>query len=434
MKKVYLLVLIFGLLLNACSPLTITSSEGGQPTPIEENTPPQGSEGTSPNENVPPPTTTPDVAVFEERLLMALIQRNAEQMQILMGDNFVIAYWQSEGTTYPADEAVTQLLTNYLGTDRVVVPSEFQGIPGFDPQSMVGADVKLANTVMLSGWGADGKGEALLLIAQRPNGTFYWHSVLVVPQGSSQPEQAGCSEAEEVSVTNGMVSYKGISFTMAADLATALAVKSCPAVAYQVGMASEEAHPAYTSFFFPTFNRQNVDFQPELRIYEVSGDMSMYTYPLNMLGELQTAITERPEPATWFDAAPLHVKQKYIDFVNGAGIRGLVQYMQDRFFYTNNGLTYEFNGLTQDGRYFVSMRYPVTVDFLMDLANPDPGSNTNPSAIAIPEWPADYEQQLPIIEAYNAEALSRFEQMADDGAFPSLTLLDAVVQSLQITP
>jgi hypothetical protein len=57
----------------------------------------------------------------------------------------------------------------------------------------------------------------------------------------------------------------------------------------------------------------------------------------------------------------------------------------------------------------------------------------NPSAIAISEWPADYEQQLKVIEAYNSEALLRFEQMGDDGAFPNLALLDALVQSLQIT-
>ena len=435
MKKLHLLILVFGLLLNACNPLSITRSEGQQPTPIEESTPHQRGETAQPNdsENIPILSTPPDIAGFEGRLLMVLMQRNAEQLTALMGDNFMIAQWQSEGITYPADEAVTQLLTNYLGTNGVIAPSEFQGIPGFDPQSMVGPDAILAKAILLSGWGADGKGEALLLVAQRPDGTFYWHSILVVPQGFSQPEQASCSQAVEVSITDGDVSYRGVSFSLPADLASAVAVRTCPAAAYQSGQAPDEAHPAYMSFYFPMFNRQNVDFQPELRIYEVASDMSMYTYPLNMLSELQTAITERPAPLTWFDAAPLHVHQKYVDFANGAGIRGLLQYMQDRFFYTNNGLTYEFNGLTQDGRYFVSVRYPVTVSFLMDLSSSAPSSNMNPLAIAIPDWPASYEQQLPIIEAYNAEALSRFEQMTEDGTFPGLILLDALVQSLQIT-
>jgi hypothetical protein len=297
---------------------------------------------------------------------------------------------------------------------------------------MVGPEATFEKAILVSNWGADGKTEALLIIARRANGSFYWHSVLVIPGGLSQPEVEGCSAPVDVSSSDGKISYNGISFTVHPDLATALAAKTCPAVAYQEGMAPDVAHPAYTSFFFPTYNRQNVDFQPELRIYEVAGDMSMYTYPLNVLSELQTAVTNRPEPANWYDAAPLHVKQMYVDFTNGAGIRGLVQYMQDRFFFTNNGLMYEFNGLTQDGRYVVSFRYPVTVAFLMDQNTPDPTSNSNPSAIAIPEWPAGYEQQLPIIEAYNTEALLRFEQMGDEGAFPSLALLDALVQSIQI--
>lgn len=435
MKITSIFILVFGLLLNACSPLAVVRSEEQQPTPDVEEVQVESDEGNSPNnaDNLPVTPATPDIADFEGRLMMALIIRNADQLQALMGENFIIAQWRSEGMTYTADEAVTQLVNNYLGTNRPVAPSEFQGIPGFDPQSMVGPEATFAKAIMSRGWGADGKGEALLIIAQRSNGTFYWHSILVVPEGFSQPEQATCSDVEEVSAAGGVVSYRGISFTLPGDLTFGLAVITCPEVAYQAGMALDAAHPAYTSFFFPTFDRQNVDYQPELRIYEVSGDMSMYTYPLNMLGELQTAITERPEPITWFDPAPLHVHQKYLDFSNGTGIRGLVQYMQDRFFYTNNGLTYEFNGLTQDGRYFVSFRYPVTVSFLMDLASSDPASNTNPLAIAIPEWPANYEQQLPIIEAYNNEALLRFEQMGDDGAFPNLALLDALVQSLQIT-
>jgi hypothetical protein len=424
MKKIVLSALIFGLLLSSCSPLQIATSEGQQVTPIVEESTPAG--------NLPAPSAVPDVSGFEERLMMALTQRNAEQLRSLMDDNFIIAHWQSEGTTYPANEAITQLIDNYLGSQLPVTLSDFDGLPGFDAQSMVGPDVAFEKAIFVRNWGAEGKDEALLIIARRGEGTFYWHSVLVIPGGLSQPETEGCSEPVDVSAADGTISYNGISFTISPDLATAMAVKTCPAVQSESGQAPDQDHPAYTSFFFPTYNRQNVDFQPELRIYEVAADMSQFTFPLNMLGELQTALTDRPDLLSWFDAAPLHVKQKYLDFANGAGVRGLVQYMQDRFFYTNNGLMYEFNGITQDGRYVVVFRYPVTVAFLMDLANPDPSSNTNPSAIQIPEWPSNYEQQLPIIEAYNTEALLRFEQMGDDGAFPNLALLDALVQSLQI--
>jgi hypothetical protein len=184
----------------------------------------------------------------------------------------------------------------------------------------------------------------------------------------------------------------------------------------------------------PTFNRENIEFQPELRVYEVSGDMSAYTYPLNSLDELQTVINQHPEPIVWFNASPLHTRQAYLSFDNGAGVRGLVQYMQDFFFYTNNGLLYEYNGLTQDGRYFVHFRHPLSVPFLMELDGISlPPNNLNSQAIPISEWPSDYEQQRKVIETYNTEALSRFEGMSDSDALPDIALLDALVESLRVS-
>jgi hypothetical protein len=193
-----------------------------------------------------------------------------------------------------------------------------------------------------------------------------------------------------------------------------------------------ETHPAYIAFTFPTYEYKAMQYPPELRVYEVSGDMSGYTYPLNALGDLGPVLDQKPQPAGWYNAAPLHARQEYLDFANGSGVRGLVQYMQDRYFYTNNGLTYEFNGLTEDGRHFVLLRYPLSVPFLMELESPDPRTNSNPQAIAIPDWPSDFEQQGRIIEAYNAEALSLLEGMQDDGVLPNIAFLDALVRSLRV--
>lgn len=247
------------------------------------------------------------------------------------------------------------------------------------------------------------------------------------------PDQAACTAFVDVPNVNGKVSYNGISFNVDPSLADTLNARICPATTGQEPQMVHEAHPPYTQFLFPTYRRENTDFQPEVRVYEVTGDLESYLFPLNVLGDLKTVIEQRPEPAAWFAHSPLHVRQEYLSFTNGAGVRGLIQYMQDRFFYTNNGLTYEFNGLTQDERYFVRVRFPVSVPFLMELDNPVlPPANLNPQAISIPEWPGDFEQQLKIIETYNAEALDRFDQMAESDASPNLTSLDELVQSILV--
>ena len=80
------------------------------------------------------------------------------------------------------------------------------------------------------------------------------------------------------------------------------------------------------------------------------------------------------------------------------------------------------------------MRVPVATPFLMDIDGPDPLTNHNPKAIPIPTERSQYgDQQLPIIDAYNQEALRRFDQATDADFTPDVALLDALVRSLEIT-
>ena len=240
-----------------------------------------------------------------------------------------------------------------------------------------------------------------------------------------------CTPVETLAAENGQISYQGIHFALDPALATSVMAQQCAAVPFRVEDVPSSAHPAGVTFTFPT-KRKRVDFQPLIAVYAVEGDMQDYLYPLNALGDLQNLLKLRPEPSPWFDAAPLHVRPQYLDFAEGAGVRGIIQYMQDIFFYTNNGLLYNFDGLTNDGRYYVNVRVPVAVPFLMDLDGPDPRTNINPQAISVPDWPKYGTEQRPIIDAYNQEALRRFDQATDADFAPNLALLDALVRSLQV--
>jgi len=343
-----------------------------------------------------------------------------------------VAYWQSEGEAIPSEEAVTRILNSHLGAGSYLSFQAFQNLPAFDPQMFVGPDAELAKAIYVTGWGLDGQTDALLFISQRPDGSLFWQGVMTTPKGFAPPMGQICSEPVEVSVVDGRASHNGISFSIDESLNFGMAARSCPAVTLDA-QGGNEAHPPYTEFFFQTYSRQDVDFQPSIRVYEITGDMQDYLYPLNSLDELEAVLAQRPEPVIWFQHSPLHAREAYLDFANGAGVRGLVQYMQDYFFYTNNGLTYEFNGLTEDGRYFIHVRYPVSVPFLMELSGGTlPPNNINPGAIAVPEWPGDYEQQRKVIEAYNNEALQRFQEMSDSEVLPDLALLDQLVQSMEI--
>jgi len=253
----------------------------------------------------------------------------------------------------------------------------------------------------------------------------------LLDQSSAAPT-AFCTKPARLDVKAGKVSYNGITFKVDPALAKSVMAQGCPAVAYRPDLEpGTAAHPAYTVFKFPT-DRQRIDFQPELRVYTVEDDLQSYLYPINSLGDLKHAINQRPDPATWFDGTLLHVHRNYLDFANGAGVRGVVEYAQDYFFFTNNGLLYEFDGLAKDGRDYINARFPIATSFLMDIEHSDPNTNVNSHAIGIPNWPSDYNDQGNTIKAYNAEALRRFDQMAESDFTPDLAALDALVKSIQI--
>ena len=380
------------------------------------------------------PTAPASLEEFERSLQAALKQRDAEAMRALMDERFIVAYWQSEGESIPSIEGVAKLLSSHIAEHNFIEFQAFQPIPAFDPQSFVGPDVKLEKAIMATSWGLDSMQQALLFVSRRPDGSLFWQGVLVTPKGFVPPMGETCTEPVAVSVVNDRASYNGISFRIDPSLNHGLAARICSASTGEGEQIGIQAHPPYTEFFFQTYNRGNVDYQPQIRVYEVTGDMQNYLFPLNMFDDLKTTLAQRPEPVTWFQHSPLHTHQAYLDFANGAGVRGLIQYMQDYFFYSNNGLIYEFHGLTQDMRHFVSVRYPVSVPFLMELEGITlPPNNINPNAIAISDWPSDIEQQRQVIEAYNNEALQRFEKMSVSDVLPNLALLDQMVQSIQVS-
>jgi len=103
-----------------------------------------------------------------------------------MNQALVFAFWQSQGTSYTPDQAIQQLQTNYLGTTSLT-PNYSKDLTtllgGSDPYSIVGLNASNSQALFVSGWGLDGKGEAILYFTRLPDGTPYWHSVLIAPGG-----------------------------------------------------------------------------------------------------------------------------------------------------------------------------------------------------------------------------------------------------------
>ena len=141
---------------------------------------------------------------------------------------------------------------------------------------------------------------------------------------------------------------------------------------------------------------------------------------------LQTLLAEQPAAS----AAPmpilpppgavndLAVQTQYIDFGSGNGVRFVGRLSQDASPVLNGQTDYYVQGLTEDGRFYVSMRWPVTTSAL-------PGSMEEMT----PEQQQAIENDFATYMQQTTDMLNGLEP--SDRA-PNLTDLDAVFKSLSI--
>lgn len=119
-----------------------------------------------------------------------------------------------------------------------------------------------------------------------------------------------------------------------------------------------------------------------------------------------------------FNAAQvMHAQVQYLDFQGGKGVRFLTQFDQAPLPINNRALFYTFQGLTNDGAYYVAAVLPVNLASL----------------------PADEqvgEQELPgfidDFPAYLAEVVSSLDQQPASAFTPDLAALDAMMRSIEV--
>lgn len=140
----------------------------------------------------PTPTTTTEVNVeaFTRQLATALQNKDFDTLKTLMGDQpFTIAGWRSEGSEMPPAQAAKFLQDGWLGAasdigvDLADKTDQPKLLGGTSPLSMWDPKVKSIKSLYVEGLNTDGKGAAMFIIAQRPEGALYLYAVLYASQG-----------------------------------------------------------------------------------------------------------------------------------------------------------------------------------------------------------------------------------------------------------
>ena len=118
-----------------------------------------------------------------------------------------------------------------------------------------------------------------------------------------------------------------------------------------------------------------------------------------------------------FNAAQvMHTQVEFLDFQNGKGVRFLTQFDQAPIPINNYELIYTFQGLTNDGKYYIAAIFPVT--------HPDLPENEQVSM--------DQEFDPEKFASDMAESVDNLGKKSAAEFTPDLSLLDAVIRSIEV--
>jgi hypothetical protein len=251
----------------------------------------------------------------------------------------------------------------------------------------------------------------------------------VPPEATTQPEPALPSEEpapaeEQPAAPEANMSYEGTSFYLDPRIASGISGEIIPA-STAPDAPYFDLNPEYVKINFDGYALSNTFHQAYIQVFPVNEYAAVNSEAGKMVGRLRQVLSSQPTLGVddmpflpiWPAAQYLQAQIKYFDFRNGSGVRYLTQYGQDLYPVNNDNMFYTFQGLTQDGDYYISAVFP--------------DSHPNlPSADSV-EIGQDYYDNL---ETYILETESMLDTQ-DAGSFtPDLNALDELIASLEITP
>jgi hypothetical protein len=223
------------------------------------------------------------------------------------------------------------------------------------------------------------------------------------------------------------VSYNGVSFSYNHFLGGGVNQEVLPAVQPDSNSAPFDVIPQHFAFTFTNYTLSNTFHTPQILVLPVDDYINMIPELKPRVELLKSLIASRPATVTndlpflpmWNAGMVFHSNLKYIDFKNGSGIRFLTMFSQGIMPVTNDSLFYTYQGITSDGKYYISIVMPVHTPKLpneADLTQQDYDSINN-----------NYNQYIQTVSSVlDTQDNSRYS--------PNLDWLDEMAASFSIKP
>jgi hypothetical protein len=231
------------------------------------------------------------------------------------------------------------------------------------------------------------------------------------------------------------VSYSNASFFLPQELASNALAGTVPAVPAQPDGPGWDVAPEHIKFQLENYALYNTFHDAYILIYPAQEYAAVNEGASDSISRLQAILSEAAAPTaenlphiTFFNAGQAFAAQiKTIQFQGGSGVRFLTEYAQYYATANNRDLFYEFQGLTNDGKYYILAILPASHPLLAMDENPE----TVIPAGGIP-FPGYDDQNA--LETYYPAVVNLLNSAAPENFNPALGMLDALIQSLNITP
>ena len=231
---------------------------------------------------------------------------------------------------------------------------------------------------------------------------------------------------EEVPEEPPDVVYEGISFSFDPQIAGGIIPTTIPGQNMGDDYMPGETYPTHFDFSFSAYAILDHFHTAKILIYPVAEFRSISPYASDIIDNLQQTLIAKPSGGAmsglpflpmWNAAQLFSAKVEYFDFKSGSGVRFLSMFGQDVYPVDNQNMFYTYQGLTSDGRFYISAVLPIT-----NFGLPDDG------ATVIGDYMTFHENW----DSYIADTITWLNAQDPANFFPDINKLDAMMASFDI--
>jgi hypothetical protein len=225
------------------------------------------------------------------------------------------------------------------------------------------------------------------------------------------------------------ISFEGVSFVIPNGVASSANTEKMTAVESNSG-APWDIAPTHLRFTLTDYPLQGKIHEPRIFVYPADEYAQSNPNAAEQIDRLKkiliggTPMLETLPTVPFFNAAAqIAANVKLIPFQNGSGVRSLTQYAQYAAPINNRELFYHFQGLSGDGKTYIVAILPISAPILPE---------DEKSEATIPEGGIPIPTDVGPNDVYYFSVTEKLTSLAPDTFTPSLSALDALIQSILV--